>query len=233
MNTSLYRSLLPRPFDLQAGNLAQLAGIDYFHHVRAFQKETVTVLSILGAVISLQWALGASSFFHTYCLHRSKIHRYNHVSSEGSVAWALVTGAAGGIGYDIVRELAEKGFNVVLHGRVEQDLLAAMARVHDEFPDRNFRMLLADPTALGTRGFFYRQSYGNWRMERKLDLEVIKNELSKLNLTVLINCANAEAGHAVDLAGILDENEKSIWKHVNSDALSNTALSRSSSNAHW
>ncbi|KAF5573050.1 short chain dehydrogenase [Fusarium pseudoanthophilum] len=218
MNASLYQSLLPHSFDLLTDNLAQLARIDYFHHVRAFEKEIITILSIFGAVISLKWALGASSFFHTYCLHRSKIHRYNHVSPEGSVAWALVTGAAGGIGYEIVRELARKGLNVVLHGRVEQDLLAAMMRVHDEFPDRYFRMLVADPTALGTRGFSYRQSYGNWKMERKLDLEAIKDELSKLNLTVLVNCANAETRHT-DLKPILDENEKSIWKHVNSDAL--------------
>ncbi|KAG9501626.1 hypothetical protein J7337_007317 [Fusarium musae] len=218
MNASLYQSLLPHTFDFLTDNLAQLARIDYFHHVRAFRKETITVLSIFGTVISLKWALGASFFFHTYCLHHSKIHRYNHVSPDGSPAWALVTGAADGIGYEIVRELARKGFNVVLHGRVEQDLLAAMMRAHDEFPDRNFNMLVADPTALGTRGFFYRQSYGNWRMERKLDLETIRNELSKLNLTVLVNCANAEAGHT-DLVRILDENEKSIWKYVNSDAL--------------
>ncbi|PNP82781.1 hypothetical protein FNYG_04012 [Fusarium nygamai] len=218
MNASLYQSFIPHTFDLLTDNLGQLARIGHFHHIRAFQKEIVTVLSIFGTARFLKWALGASFFFHTYCLHRSKIYLYNHVSPDGSAAWALVTGASGGIGYEIVRELAKRGFNVVLHGRVEHDLLAAMMRVHDEFPDRNFKMLVADPTALGSKSFFYRQSYGNWKMERKLDLGAIKNELSKLNLTVLVNCANAESKHP-NLGRILDENENSIWKHVNSDAL--------------
>jgi 17beta-estradiol 17-dehydrogenase / very-long-chain 3-oxoacyl-CoA reductase len=80
-----------------------------------------------------------------------------------------------------VRELARRGFNVIHHYRIEHNLLAAMMRVRDEFPGRYFRMLVADPTALWTRSFSYRQSYGNWRMERKLDPEAIRNELSKLN----------------------------------------------------
>lgn len=218
MNTSFYQNLPNYPFELLADKLAQLATIDYFHYLRAFKKEIITVLALVGTARFVTWVLCASFSFYTYCLHRSKLHRYNHVSPDGSAAWALVTGASGGIGYAIVREFARKGFNVVLHGRVEQDLLDAMMRMHEEFPDRNFKMLVADPTVLGTKEFWYRKSYGDWKLERKLDLEAIKNELSKLNLTVLVNCANTEAKHT-DLGRILDENEKSIWKHINSDAL--------------
>ncbi|KAF5626118.1 short chain dehydrogenase [Fusarium sp. NRRL 52700] len=218
MNTSLSRIPQPHTFDFLADSLAQLARIDFSYHMRAFQKEIITILAVFGTARFVAWVLGASYFFHTYCLHRSRIHRYNHASPDGSTAWALVTGASGGIGYEIVRELARKGFNVVLHGRVEQDLLSAMMHMHKEFPDRNFKMLVADPTVLGSKDFWYRKSYGDWKLERKLDLGIIKSELTKLNLTVLVNCANAEDRHT-DLGGILDENEKSIWKHINSNAL--------------
>ncbi|KAF4434688.1 short chain dehydrogenase [Fusarium acutatum] len=218
MNTSFYQTLPLHTFELLADSAAHLGRIDYFHYVRAFQRDIITILAIFGTVRFVGWALCASFFFHTYCLHRSKIHRYKHVSPDGSIAWALVTGASHGVGYEIVRELAGKGFNVVLHGRDEQDLLNAMMRMHEEFPDRNFKMLIADPTALGSKGFCYRKSYDDWKMERKLDIEAIKHELSKLNLTVLVNCANAEAKDT-ELGHILDENEKSIFKNINAGAL--------------
>ncbi|KAF5674445.1 short chain dehydrogenase [Fusarium circinatum] len=216
MNTGFNRSLPIHSFEFLACNMVQLASIDHYHHVRAFRKEIVTILAILGAIKFVEWALRTSYFFHTYCLHRSKIHRYNHVSPDGSAAWALVTGSSGGIGYEIVRELARKGFNVVLHGRVEQDLLTAMVQVHEEFPERNFKMIVADPTVFGTKEFWYRKSYGDWKLERKLNLGAIKEYLSKLNLTVMVNCADTEHKHT-DLERILDENEKSIWKHINVD----------------
>ncbi|KAF5990158.1 3-ketoacyl-CoA reductase [Fusarium bulbicola] len=218
MNTSFNRSLPIHSFEFLACNLVQLASIDHYHHVRAFRKEIITILAIFGAIKFVEWAFRTSYFFHTYCLHRSKIHRYNHVSPDGSAAWALVTGSSGGIGYEIVRELARKGFNVVLHGRAEQDLLTAMVQVHEEFPERNFKIIVADPAALGTKEFWYRKSYGDWKLERKLDLGAVKKGLSKLNLTVLANCADTEAKHT-DLGRILNENENSIWKHINVDAL--------------
>ncbi|KAH7253639.1 uncharacterized protein BKA55DRAFT_510806 [Fusarium redolens] len=90
-------------------------------------------------------------------------------------------------------------FNVVLHGRVEQDLLTAMMRMHEEFPDRNFKILVADPTVLGSADFWYRKSYGDWKLERKLDLDAIKTELSKLNLTSILENINVDALYPIQL----------------------------------
>lgn len=107
---------------------------------------------------------------------------------------------------------------MILHGRDEQDLLTAMVRIHEEFPVPKFKILVADPTVLGSKDFWYRKSYGDWKLERKLDLGVIKNELSKLNLTVLVDCAEVKAKET-NLESIIEENEKTILKNINVDAL--------------
>ncbi|KAH7487578.1 hypothetical protein H9L39_05204 [Fusarium oxysporum f. sp. albedinis] len=93
-----------------------------------------------------------------------------------------------------------------------------MVRIHEEFPVPKSKILVADPTVLGSKDFWYRKSYGDWKLERKLDLGVIKNELSKLNLTVLVDCAEGKAKET-NLESIVEENEKTILKNINVDAL--------------
>ncbi|EXL70281.1 hypothetical protein FOPG_13888 [Fusarium oxysporum f. sp. conglutinans race 2 54008] len=86
-----------------------------------------------------------------------------------------------------------------------------MVPIHEEFPVRNFKILVTDPTVLGSKDFWYRKSYGDWKLERKRDLEVIKNELSKFNLTVLVNCAEGKS-KKTNLESIIEETEKDYSK---------------------
>lgn len=104
----------------------------------------------------------------------SSISRYLH-KEGGKPAWALVTGASDGIGRALARESARRGFNVLLHGRNLAKLEAVIADVRGEFPERNFRVLIADAFAGGP--------------EMKRNIETIVEEVKDLNLKVLVNNA--------------------------------------------
>ena len=49
------------------------------------------------------------------------------ITTSDSRAWALVTGADGGLGFAFSNALAAKGFNIVLHGRNEAKLKKSAA----------------------------------------------------------------------------------------------------------
>ncbi|XXG97339.1 hypothetical protein Hte_003636 [Hypoxylon texense] len=52
--------------------------------------------------------------------------------AASAAAWALVTGASAGIGFGTARELAARGFNVVLLGHLPAELDAAAAKIKAE-----------------------------------------------------------------------------------------------------
>ncbi|KAI3588038.1 hypothetical protein IWW34DRAFT_876554 [Fusarium oxysporum f. sp. albedinis] len=100
------------------------------------------------------------------------------------IAILVVLGSASFLGWALSASfvLETRGFNVILHGRDEQDLLTAMVRIHEEFPVPKSKILVADPTVLGSKDFWYRKSYGDWKLERKLDLGTI---LKNINVDAL------------------------------------------------
>lgn len=53
----------------------------------------------------------------------------------GRLRWALVTGATGGIGAEMSRQLARRGYALVLAGRSETGLMALAARLRDTAAD--------------------------------------------------------------------------------------------------
>jgi 17beta-estradiol 17-dehydrogenase / very-long-chain 3-oxoacyl-CoA reductase len=76
-------------------------------------------------------------------LHRSKVERYHH----GDEPWALVTGASDGIGLAFVNQLAQRGFNIVLHGRNETKLDGITQKLKTQYPQRKFKTFIINAKA--------------------------------------------------------------------------------------
>ncbi|KAJ1304157.1 hypothetical protein OPQ81_008557 [Rhizoctonia solani] len=84
--------------------------------------------------------------------HSSTIQRYNHISSDGQPAWALVTGASDGIGKGVAKELMARGFNVVIHGRNPTKLQAVREELLSAHPRRFVSIFVWDATTPLTPG---------------------------------------------------------------------------------
>ncbi|KAI0394314.1 hypothetical protein F5Y17DRAFT_466388 [Xylariaceae sp. FL0594] len=106
----------------------------------------------------------------------SGLSRYLSPSDDNAHrAWALVTGSSSGIGKCLALELAERGFNVVLHGRNLSKLEGVQGELQKACPEIETRVLVADAAQC-----------------HRVDFEGhLKDQLRGLNLTVLINCAGA------------------------------------------
>lgn len=113
-------------------------------------------------------------FIYVYFIRSSSIGRYRHIDG-GQPAWALVTGASDGIGFALVRQLAHRGFNVVLHGRNQQKLEGRREELAKEFLDRSFRIVIADGVVPGS--------------DLIQQINTLADNVKGLNLTVLINNA--------------------------------------------
>ncbi|MGV3488312.1 MAG: elongation factor P 5-aminopentanone reductase [Tuberibacillus sp.] len=59
--------------------------------------------------------------------------------------WALITGASGGIGLEIVKALAEEGYSLYAHyNQNEKDLRGLLSDLEDRYPHQAFRLVQAD-----------------------------------------------------------------------------------------
>lgn len=139
------------------------------------------VFACVGLVMAAIIIAKAFAFLRIYLLP-SNLHRYIHHAADGRQAWSLVTGASDGIGRSLAHELAANGLNVVLHGRNQEKLKTVMSDLQQLFPERSFRILIADASQV--RGLTHKKTH-----ETGVDFENIKTALDDLHLTILINNA--------------------------------------------
>jgi 17beta-estradiol 17-dehydrogenase / very-long-chain 3-oxoacyl-CoA reductase len=135
-----------------------------------------SIFTIIGMIASLLLTYRIINFIALYT-RPSQISRYAHASADGKPAWALVTGSAAGIGLEFARQLADHGFNVIIHGRHASRLESVRAALQASHPGREFRILVADAST----AFEAKQI--------KFLTEGIPGpkELGQLNVTVVIN----------------------------------------------
>lgn len=141
---------------------------------------------IVGFLALATAAIKIANFVALYGLP-SRLGRYAHASPDGQPPWALVTGASDGIGRALARELAARGFSVVLHGRNQAKLAAVMTDLQQQCPGRSFRLLVADASTVPC------VNCGDPDQPRRsataVDFEAVRAAVEDLHLTVLVNNA--------------------------------------------
>lgn len=153
----------------------------------------VAVLCSWAGVLSLISVLYSVASFVSPFVRPSRLGRYLH-DTDGKPAWALVTGASDGIGKQFCRQLASRGFNVVLHGRNPSKLAGVRDELAKEFPQRQFRTLIADGSAIACNSCrpatpSPASSSNDDRQPALVDFDAIAASLADINLTVLVNNA--------------------------------------------
>lgn len=97
----------------------------------------------------------------------------------------MVTGASDGIGRGFARELARRGFNVVLHGRNLAKLESVKNELSKEFGNISFRTIIVDASKSGP--------------DMYKEIEAAVDSLKGLHVTVLIN--NVGGGRRLSTGG--------------------------------
>jgi len=128
-------------------------------------------LAYFGAIWVLSLAIQLARFIYLYT-RRSSLNRYKY-ERKGEQPWAFITGSSDGIGLAFAHELAREGFNIVLHGRNSVKLEGVQKALGLEYPNSNFRVVIADACQDGPQFFS--------------GIDAIVQELRNLNLTILVN----------------------------------------------
>lgn len=136
----------------------------------------------------------------------SKILSYRHHDKT----WALVTGASDGIGYELVVQLASKGFNVILHGRNKAKVDKLIKALRKQFPQREFRSWILDASDRSSHHL----------------IQAFKDDLvrSETHLSVLINNVGISVVQGANFRAFADVPESHIAKLIDVNAVFPTQL---------
>lgn len=102
------------------------------------------VLAAVGALVVLKFLWCVFGFVRTHFLKAGlNLKKFG----AGSGAWAVVTGASDGIGKSYAKELAKRGFNIVLISRTQSKLQAVADEISKETSNKvQTRVVVADLT---------------------------------------------------------------------------------------
>lgn len=125
----------------------------------------------IGAATTCIWTLQLARNLFSY-FRPSTLPRYN---PAGKDAWALVTGASGGIGFGFAQELSKNGFNVFLHGRDSEKLTRRQQELQAGFPTTKYRIIVSNAGDVSD------------------NIDAIATVIGNAHLTVLINNVGGES----------------------------------------
>jgi len=112
---------------------------------------------------------------------------------EKTAATILITGASDGLGKEAARKLAAQGARLILHGRSEAKLQAAVDEILNEFPDARIDTILAYLSSLAQVRAMAAEL--NERFER---LDVLVNNAGVLPLRRQVSADGFELTFAVN-----------------------------------
>lgn len=122
--------------------------------------------ALLGAAIFLYHLLKlADSVWFYFLRPLSEYKKYQ----QGPQPYALITGATDGVGKSLAKNLYQKGFNLIIHGRNEKKLKATVDEIKALREDGIIESFLADAT------------------NPSIDFSHIAKRFDDLNVTLFIN----------------------------------------------
>lgn len=135
-------------------------------------------LAAVGGLWAAYQLSSLTSFTWYHFLRPKTLNKYKK-GGKGGEPWALVTGSSDGIGLGFAEELAQQGFNIVLHGRNEEKLQGVRDTLQAQWPARKFKIIILDAV----------RDAGD-----SAKIEAVVAELKSLNVKVLINNVGGGAG---------------------------------------